>query len=59
MADFIPAMEATCWEIYKTEYLPLANPRAPEPKKKFTFRYFIYGTKATDKEDDLLESNEF
>jgi hypothetical protein len=59
MADFIPAMEATCWEIYKTEYLPLANPKAPEPKKKFTFRYSIYGTKATDEENDLLGPDEF
>ena len=43
----------------KTEYLPLANPKAPEPKKKFTFRYSIYGTKATDEEDDLLGPDEF
>jgi hypothetical protein len=59
MADFIPIMEATCWETYKTEYLPLAKPKAPEPKKKFTFRYSIYGTKATDEEDDSLGPDEF
>ena len=59
MEDFIPIMEATCWETYKTEYLPLANPKVPEPKKKFTFRYSIYGTKATDEEDDPLTSDEF
>jgi hypothetical protein len=59
MADFIPAMEATCWEIYKTEYLPLANPKVPESKKKFTFRYSIYAGKATDEEDDPLGPDEF
>jgi hypothetical protein len=52
-------MEATYWEIYKTEYLPLASPKVPKPKKKFTFRYFIYGTKATDKGDNPLEPDEF
>ena len=52
-------MEATCLETYKTEYLPLTNPKVPEPKKKFTFRYSIYGTKATDEEDDPLGPDEF
>jgi hypothetical protein len=52
-------MEATCWETYKTHYLPLANLRVFKPKKKFTFRYSIYGTKVTDEEDDPLGSNEF
>jgi hAT family C-terminal dimerisation region len=33
--------------------------KLPEPKKKFTFRYSIYGTKATDEEDDPLGPNEF
>jgi hypothetical protein len=59
MDDFIPAIGATYWEIYKTEYLPLANPKVPEPKKKFTFRYSIYGTKATDEEDDPPGPDEF
>jgi hypothetical protein len=52
-------MEATCWETYKTEYLPLANPKVPEPKKKFAFRYSIYTGKATDKKDDPLGPDEF
>src|SRR4051795_11483839 len=52
-------MEATCWETYKTEYLPLANPKVPEPKKKFTFRYSIYGSKLIDEVDDSLGSGEF
>ena len=47
-------MEATCWETYKTEYLPLATPRTPEPKRKFTFRFGIYDTEATDLEKDNL-----
>jgi hypothetical protein len=60
MASFIPIMEATCWETYKTEYLPLATPRTPEPRKKFTFRFGIYDTKATNQdEDDLLPPDEF
>jgi hypothetical protein len=59
MADFIPIMEATCRDTYKTEYLLLAKPKAPEPTKKFTFRYSIYGTKATDDEDDSLTYDEF
>jgi hypothetical protein len=57
MAGFIPAMEAACWETYKTEYLPLASPKVPESKRIFTFRYSIYGTKAT--EDDSLRPDEF
>jgi hypothetical protein len=59
MEDFIPVMEATYWETYKTEYLPLANPKVPEPKKEFTFRYSTCGTKATDEEDDPLRLDEF
>jgi hAT family C-terminal dimerisation region len=59
MADFIPVMEATCWDTYKAEYLPLAKPKVPEPTKKFTFRYSIYGTKATDDEDGSLTYDEF
>jgi hypothetical protein len=59
MEGFIPAMEATFWETYKTEYLPLAGPKVSEPKKKFTLRYSIYGTKATDEEDDPLGPDEF
>jgi hypothetical protein len=50
---------ATCWDTYKTEYLSLASPKVPEPKKNFTFRYSIYGTKATDEEDDSLGPDEF
>jgi len=41
------------------EYLPLANPKAPESKKKFIFQYSIYGTKATDEENDPLMPDEF
>jgi hypothetical protein len=52
-------MEATRLETYKTEYLSLANPKVPGPKKKLTFWYSIYGTKATDEEDDPLGSDEF
>jgi hypothetical protein len=59
MEDFIPTTEVAYWETYKTEYLPLANPKVPKPKKKFTFRYSIYGTKATDEEDDPLGPDEF
>jgi hypothetical protein len=59
MKDFIPVMEATYWKTYKTDYLPFANPKVPEPKKKFTFRYSVCGTKVTDGEDDPLKSNEF
>jgi hypothetical protein len=59
MADFIPVMEATYWDTYKAEYLPLTKPKVPEPTKKFTFRYSIYGTKATDDEDGSLTYDEF
>jgi hypothetical protein len=40
------------------KYLPTTNPKVPEPKKKFTFRYSIYGTKATDEEDNPLGPDE-
>jgi hypothetical protein len=46
-------------ETYKTEYLSLANPKVPESKKKLTFWYSMYGTKATDEEDDPPGSDEF
>jgi hypothetical protein len=52
-------MEATRLETYKTEYLSLANPKVPGSKKKLTFWYSIYGTKATDEEDYPLGSDEF
>jgi hypothetical protein len=51
-------MEATCWGTYKSGYPPPTNLKVPEPKK-FTFRYSIYETKATDEEDDLLGPDEF
>jgi hypothetical protein len=59
MADFIPIMETSCWETYKTEYLPLATPKAIEPQRKFTFRYSIYDTKATTEEDGPSARDEF
>jgi hypothetical protein len=34
------------------------DPKAPD-SKKFTFRYSIYGTKATDEENDPLIPDEF
>jgi hypothetical protein len=58
MASFIPIMESTCWETYKAKYLSLAKPKALEPKRKFTFRYGIYSTKAIY-EDDPLPADEF
>jgi hypothetical protein len=51
-------MEATCWGAYKSGYPPPTNLKVPEPKK-FTFRYSIYETKATDEEDGLLGPDEF
>jgi hypothetical protein len=46
--------------MYKAEYSPLERPKASEPKRKFTFRYGIYSTKATYVEEDhLLPADEF
>src|SRR5271156_2250246 len=59
MASFIPMIESTCWETYKVEYLPLATPKAPETKRKFTFRQGIYNTSGRYGEDDLLPADEF
>jgi hAT family C-terminal dimerisation region len=52
-------MKATCWDIYKTEYLSFTNPKVFKLTKKFIFRYFIYRTRVTNEEDDSLTSNEF
>jgi hypothetical protein len=38
--------------------LPQSGGVAPEPKKKLTFRYSVYGT-VTDEGDNPLESDEF
>jgi hypothetical protein len=41
--------------------LPIGKANLPGPRvrRKFAFRYPIYGTKATDEEDDPLGPDEF